>query len=345
MDSLLSTSALAMLLSLAAIFLGLAAAVQIVQEFYKHLSRSEARAYRMVLLDFAGPWIEQLFQPGVINDLQARGPFQFLKIRPEGLLLPMGKDELLQAVERVAPVWVRRVLEQLQAERDLQKSAQENLWSPAWTQLQEELGSLDKADPTYWDAERVRTFLQEMPFKDAETLLIAFRQRFLSDAARLEKFFPQFQRNLEYSYQRRNLRQTFTFAFLLALLFHLPFSELLADASRQTLAQAVDFAGGRLEATQPSASSPPQSVQQMQNRVAPLVRQPGDKPGMPLLDRTRGKYLALAKSGPLSIAGFLFNCLLTAFLVSFGAPLWHNLTSALWRVGRNRLGLPAGEEK
>jgi hypothetical protein len=345
MDNLLSTSALAMLLSLAAIFLGLAAAVQIVQEFYKHLSRSEARAYRMVLLDFAGPWIEQIFQPGVISDLQVRGPFQFLKIRPQGLLLPMGKDELLQAVERVAPVWVRRVLEQLQAEKDLHKSAQKAIWSPAWQKLKEELNDLDQEDPTSWDAERVRTFLDETPFKDAETLLIAFRQRFLSDATRLERFFPQFQRNLEYSYQRRNLRQTFTFAFLLSLLFYLPFSELLAQASQQTLSQAVEFAGGRLEATHPSASTPPQNVQEMRNQVEPLVRPPGDKTGTPLLDRTSAKYLALGKLGPLAIIGFLFNCLLTAFLVSFGAPLWHNLTSALWRVGRDRLGLPAGEEK
>jgi hypothetical protein len=344
-ENLLSTSVLAMLLSLSAMFLGLAAAVQIVQEIYRHLSHSEARAYRTVLLDFAGPWIEQLFRPGVISDLQVRGPFQLLKVQPQGLLLPMGKDELLQAVERVAPVWVRRVLEQLQAEKDLQDSEGKAAWSPAWQQLKLELDGLDKDDPTFWDAERVRAFLKETPFKSAGTVLLAFRQRFLSDASRLEKFFPQLERNLEYAYQRRNLRQTFTFAFLLALIFYLPFSELLAQASQPTLEQAVIFAGKRLEATQPSSGTPPQDVQQMRRLVEELVRRPQEKPGIPLFNRTRAKYLALGESGPLAITGFLFNCLLTALLVSFGAPLWHNLTSALWRVGRNRLGLTADEEK
>jgi hypothetical protein len=345
MDNAISSSALALLLSLAATFLGLAAAVQIIQEFYKHLSRSEARAYRAVLLDFAGPWIEQLFQPGVMNDLQVRGPFQFLKIRPEGVLLPMGKDELLQAIERVAPVWVRRVLEQLQAEKDLQVSGQESVWSPAWRQLEEELNCLDDKDPTFWDAERVRSFLKASPYQTAETLLIAFRQRFLSDASRLEKFFPQFQRNLEYAYQRRNLRQTFTFAFLLALIFYLPFNELLSQASRPTLAQAVEYAGKRLEAADASTATTPQDREELRRVVEELIRPPEEKPGTPFFDRARAKYLALVKSGPLANVGFLLNCLLTAFLVSFGAPLWHNLTSALWRVGRGRLGLAAGEEK
>ena len=69
LTDLLSTPVLSLLLALAATFLGLAAAVQIVQEFYKHLSQSEARTYRQVLVDFAGPWIEQLFQSGAVNDL------------------------------------------------------------------------------------------------------------------------------------------------------------------------------------------------------------------------------------------------------------------------------------
>src|SRR5262245_10795758 len=118
-----------MLLTLAAIFLGLAAAVQIIQEFYKYLSRSEAKTYRNVLVDFAGPWIEQLFQPGVVNDLQVRGPFQIRKVRPQGVLLPLPKDELLRAIERLAPVWVRRTLEQLQVERELQDGKMKVAWS------------------------------------------------------------------------------------------------------------------------------------------------------------------------------------------------------------------------
>jgi hypothetical protein len=84
---------------------------------------------------------------------------------------------------------------------------------------------------------------------------------------------------------------------------------------------------------------------ELRRRVEELLRQPGDKPGTPLFDRAREKYGALWEAGPLTMAMFLFNCLITAFLVSFGAPFWHNLTSALWRVGRDRLDRPAAEEQ
>jgi hypothetical protein len=356
----ISTPVLAMLLTLAAIFLGLAAAVQIIQEFYKYLSQSEAKTYRKVLVDFAGPWIEQLFQAGVVNDLQVRGPFQIRKVRPQGVLLPLPKDELLQATERLAPVWVRRTLEQLQVERELQEAKQDReevTWSPGWHRLRSEMKKPDPADPTSWDAERVRDFLDTWtePAGEAKTLLVAFRQQFLPDALRIEQFFPQLQRNLEYAYHRRNLRQTFTLAFLLALLFYLPFSELLAQASRPSLAEAVEFAGTRLENSRTSVAEPtqePASVnsqtvdrEELKRQLAELLRQPSDKPGTPLFGRAREKYGALWEAGPLAVILFLFNCLITAFLVSFGAPFWHNLTSALWRVGRDRLDRPAAEEK
>lgn len=174
----LSSSALATLLALAATFLGLAAAVQILQEFWKHLSRSEARTYQKVLIDFAGPWIQQLLQPGVLNDLEVRGPFQLRKVRPKGVLLPLPKDELLRAAERVAPVWVRRTIEQLQVERELQASDPNLDRSPAWQQLLSEMQTLDPEDPTFWDAERVRDFLDEWREKMSSTRADAFSSHF-----------------------------------------------------------------------------------------------------------------------------------------------------------------------
>ena len=349
LTDLLSTPVLSLLLALAATFLGLAAAVQIVQEFYKHLSQSEARTYRQVLVDFAGPWIEQLFQSGAVNDLQVRGPFQFRKIRPRGVLLPLPKDDLVLAIERLAPVWVRRTLEQLQVEKDLQDGKLEVVWSPAWNRFMEEMEELDPSDPTFWDAERVRDFLVswQKPAADAKTILVAFRQQFLSDALRIERFFPQLERNMEYAYKRRNLRQTFTFSFLLALLFYLPFNEILTQSARPSLAEATAYAEAVLEASksEPAKTEAAKAADQEVQRLLKLLKQADNKPGTPLFDRALKKYGSLWNAGPLTKVLFLLNCLTTAFLVSFGAPFWHNLTSALLRVGRDRLDRPAAEEK
>jgi hypothetical protein len=316
--AVLANSSLGTILTLAAVFLILGAVVQILQESYKYLSRSEARTYRKVLVDFAGPWIEQLYQPGLVNDLQLRNPWQIRKVRPRGVLLPMPKDQLIQAVERLAPVWSRRTLEQLRLEHELQTSVMEPVWSPDWRRLVNEMRDLDEYDPTHWDSERVLEFIdtwvkdtgkegtqQEDPWArarsyDARALLVAFHNQFIPAVVKIEQYFPQLERNLEYSYHRRNLRQIFAFAVLVALLFFVPLSELLAQISQPSLEGSIAFASAGI---------------------------------------------VLGKIGLLPIVAYVLNLFIMVLLISFGAFFWHNLTSALWRAGRVWPRLPVHEEK
>ncbi len=355
---LLPSSLLSTLLALAATFLGLAAAVQILQESYKYLSWTEARVYRKVLLDFAGPWIQKLFEPGVVNDLAVRGPFQIRSLRPPGVLLPLAQDELREAAERLAPTWVRRLVEQLRQERELQTAASGlPIWSPAWAALVEELRKVAPDDPTHGDATEILAFLQswvqpagDARQLDARALLVAFEQRFLPEVVRLEKLFPRLERNLQYANRRRNLRHTFSIALLLAVGFDLPFDELYESASRPSLEESVAFAQTRIDAYEALAKPEPVpagevvgvgvSREELETQLRQVLAQPGEDEGTPLFGRALERLGKLRNQSFLALPIHLLYCLVTAFLVSFGAPLWHNLTGALWRAGRARLGQP-----
>ena len=131
------------LIALAATFLGLSVLVQVIQEIYKHLTSSKSRAFNQVLRDFLGPWIAQLYRPGVIPDLVVRGPFQFFRRRPGGRLLPLSKDDLIKALERTAPDWHRQALKYLRMKVKLQGD-REKAPSPSWNTFLKGLALAEK---------------------------------------------------------------------------------------------------------------------------------------------------------------------------------------------------------
>jgi len=383
---LLSEPLLRTVLALAAIFLGLAAAVEILQEFYKYLTSSKARTYEKALADFTGPWVQQILRPGALTDLKVRGPLQMFKVRPAGKLLPMTKEELVKAAERTAPIWVRRTLEQLDLERKLQQAAGAIPWSPAWRELLQQLEQCDPEAPTAWDAEQVREFLggwnaaTPRPEVSPESLYLAFRSRFLPEAVRIEEFHPQLERNLEYAYERRNLRQTFLFALLLAVMFNLPFRDLLRDAQQTSLEDAISLASSRVELYERSlvearsstadeaaaseteapagnrssanvdtpgeatraitagAEGLEQHLERLESDLKELIhRSEGDaRVSQPLFSRGWNEVARLWREDKSVLPFYFLNCLITAVLISFGAPLWHNLSSTLLRVARDR---------
>lgn len=72
---ILDNSLLTVILTMAVTFLGLSLVVQVVQELYKYLRSTKARAYLQVLQDFLGPLSNELMRPGIVPDIRVRGPF------------------------------------------------------------------------------------------------------------------------------------------------------------------------------------------------------------------------------------------------------------------------------
>jgi len=325
---------LSTVLALAAAFLALSIVVQIVQEIYKYFTSSKSRAYANALKDFLGPWTNQLYRSGVLFDLQARGPFQFKRFSPRGALLPMERDDLLRALERTCPPWVKRASDAIEMECRLQEAGPAKP-SANWTHFLQDLGRVEKAETGYWDAYEVATLLAEWGHDwkksaaadeagrigdltvpvgengieqvDAGRVRSALRRRFMSHVDKAGADFPQFERNLTYEYKRRNLRQTFFLAFALALLFDLPFDKIYAKAN---------------------AATP-------ENAVAMAVQATGGAVGLEYLMEW-SDVRAVWNDGLFAVLRHLFSCLITALLLSFGAPFWNDLTSSLLQFQRSR---------
>jgi hypothetical protein len=259
--SLLST-----LLALAAILLGLAIAVQVVQEMWKYVTSSRDKAYATVLQDFLGPFLSrQLHRPGVLRDLQVRGPFQFLWWRPSAKLLPMDADELVAALERTTGEWFQRAYAAMRLEGSLQRGTPAPP-SASWQAFMRELEAAANAG-TSAHATNIHWFLRAWPPPDspldAAGLLVAFHHQFLPQARKVGDHFDQLMRNYDFHYRRRNLRQTVVIALLLALLFDLPAGKLYRHAASLSpeaaveLAQAATDLQDEIEAAGSSADSAP----------------------------------------------------------------------------------------
>jgi hypothetical protein len=261
------------ILGLAASLAAFAILVQITQEVYKYLASSKARAYRDALVDFIGPAAAQLLQPGAAPELFVPGPFQFRRVQPKGKLLPLGRDALVKALERTSSEWVLRGLEALRKEASFAGAPRgAEGWSPAWEQFLGELAAVGKEDPQYWGAVEVAQFLVRWgvamgnvsPFDKPDTLrgtaepdlaslqsgahqspavvLDAFRQQFLPHVVRAENEAPQLEANFDYAYRRRNLRQTFIIATVLALALNQPLQEMYRNAAGLLPAEAASLA-------------------------------------------------------------------------------------------------------
>lgn len=77
---------------------------------------------------------------------------------------------------------------------------------------------------------------------DAAHLLKGYYHEFLPDRAKVEDRFEQLNANFQHSYSRRNLRQTFLLAMLLAVGLNLPFSTIYQQAKSLTPEEATALA-------------------------------------------------------------------------------------------------------
>ena len=148
------------LIALTGMLLALSLLVQVLQEVYKYLRNGKALAYRIALVDFLGPWASALMRTSMLPDVRTRGPLQFRRLRPAGLVLPLTKDALVDALERTAPRWVQHTLEQLSLEADRQAGTAAAP-SQNWTNFLGELVGTEQGSPGYWSAQSVARFLAE----------------------------------------------------------------------------------------------------------------------------------------------------------------------------------------
>ncbi len=345
---------LSTLLALAAYVIGLALFEQVFQELYKFLSSSKSRTYAKVLVDFAGPWARQLMRPEALPDMTVRGPFQVRRWRPRGELLPLGEEELTSAAERTAPPWVKRALDALALEVKLQ-GGEAAAPSPSWQELVAQLASAAPGSPGYRSARRVLGVLERWGAVkagtakagrslDARRLQQALRSELLPHVVRLEAGREQLERNFTYTYRRRNLRQTFTIAMLMAVVFNLPFDRLYKQAAAmppEAALAAAEAATTQWEQSTAAEAARPEEGQEPAARAQALVEralevlESSQAPVNYILD---WKQLQDLVRRPWQGLRYLFGCLITALMVTFGAPFLNDVGSLLLRLQR---GTPA----
>lgn len=312
------TTLLSRLLTLAAIFLGLALLVQVLQEVYKHLVSARAGTWSGALIDYLGPWGKILLAPGALPDLRVRGPFQFRRLRPGGKLLPTDRDELVEAMERTLPAWHRRALSAIRFEEATTERTRHPGGSPEWSAFLLELQTAEPGSPGYLAAREIGDFLNRWKSTDADqpeataALEAAFVRRFMPHVREAADNYPQLVRNFNYRYRRRNLRLTFTFGLAVAVLCNLPFDRVWIEAARTPEADAIALAE-RIESGDDAAAA-----ESALNYVvdADVLRQ-------------------VWANGWAARMHYLAGCLLTALLISFGAPFWNDLSKALLRLKRD----------
>ncbi len=375
----LQSPLLTTLLGLAAMFLAISLLVQVLQELYKYLRNSKATAYQSALVDYLGPWAGALMRPSPMPDVRVRGPMQWRRLRPSGKILPLNKDTLVDCLERTAPSWVQRAVDQLSLETELQ-SGRASSPSPNWNAFTSQLGAAEQGTSGYWSAHDIAMFLQEWGHTwkqkdrkrsnpghhpilalgeltppqtlDASAMLKAFRTRFLPDVDHAADNFAQFQANFDYTYRRRNIRLTCTLAFLVAVLCDLPIGTLWDNAARLDPQTAAKYAESVIQLSQEkpgktgtgdsSVSAQVEMAKKIAQHMVPDTSATGGDRWMSDLVRLKGVG-RIWSSDVWSDIYYVLGCFLTAILVTFGAPFWNDIASALLRLQK---GTPhAGAEK
>lgn len=375
--TLASSLSLNTLLGIAATLLGFSLLVQVLQELYKYLTSSKSRAYTEVLEDFLGPLWNRALQSGTVAALQVRGPTQWRRLRPAGVLLPLDRPALSSLLERTAPAWVQRCLAALRAEAELQKE-RPGVWSPAWQAFLGELSVAEKSSPGYWTSRDLIELLSTFGHRpgapqgtkagsgvppatsdvSAAYLLTQCRRRLLGHVVDAEERFDQLQTNFDFAYRRRNLRQTFLISLAAAVAFNLPFDQIYRASSRMTTAEVAALAGearalyDEVQKGAPSDESREAALRESLGQAERALRLATGKLAAWSEDEPRLDYVlnwgevwdGESPSRWWNLARFVFGCLLTAVLASFGAPFWNDAAGALLRLNAGRVAPTAKDE-
>jgi hypothetical protein len=333
-----SSSFLSIILGLAATFLGLAILVQVTQELWKHLTSSKANAYKQLLFDFFGLRARPMFEPGALRPFQVRGPFQFLRRRPIGKLLPLEKPQLIAALEHALPEWHRRALVAICYEAKAQAGTP-SAPSPAWMGFRAQLAAAEPLGPGSSIARDINRFLDAWATGEqlnAAALLTAYRTALLPHIQRADDDYQQLSAQFDFAYRRKNLRQTVTIAFLISFFFNMPIGQLYRHAAAASPESAAQAARDMMQLYQTTGGLSTDSLgmakaRQLADKVltsAAIGQQP--------LAQWQGlsDFVALVQAGGGPLVGYVLGCLVTTLLVSFGAPFWNDVAQAVLRTSQ-----------
>jgi hypothetical protein len=222
---------------LAAAALGLV--VEGVVLLYQLVSASDSRMYAKVLRDQYGAWVERLTGVGPV-EWHERGPFQFVRLRPRGRLLPLSKPDLMRAFEDQTSGWFRRTLDMLRTEAALEEAGLHSP-SPLIRQFREQLerpqsftqppqsesgpSSIENGREeirrffVLWDGANVPLGVLGDRKVPARVLLSAFRLTFFPNLTAIDTHFEKMMRTYSLERYRRNVRQRLMIACLVVGFF------------------------------------------------------------------------------------------------------------------------------
>jgi hypothetical protein len=179
---------------------------------YRYVTSSTARVYARTLKEMLGPWADKLLSSPLTSDLRLRGPFQFTNIRPPRMQLPMSRDELIAAFERVAPGLYGEALAILGRQMphdDEWKRQSEGEWSKFIERLKKEpKGS--------YEAHEIVTISERYGDREFHLIRRALWQLF-PDVNDLISRYEEFLRKIDHANRRRNFRQLTVIAGLMTL--------------------------------------------------------------------------------------------------------------------------------
>jgi len=369
-------------LGMAASLLALSILIQILQEFYKFLFKSKSAAYKKVLYNLIGSQAAFLWKAPETADYRVRGPWDIFRRKPGGILQPLAKEQLAKALTRAAPYWVTRTLEQIQQEKAGSSGAAE---STTWKAFLIRLGQAEKGTTGFGTAREIAILLKEFGHKwekedsrigeislsktmDMAKLEQALRHRFLPQVEKAIRDFDLIDRNLEYTYKRRNMRQTFVLGLLVALVMSYPAQDIYQRAAaltnEETVAlteQVLDVYESR-QAIDSSEAGNSASAERDIKQLNALLDLLNGRLGITGTETTQ-KVVAVSdstdapvdpasvteetgpadwgtveipllkkefwKKKPLGWLSYILGCLATAVLLSFGAPFWNDIAKSV----------------
>lgn len=194
---------------------------------------------------------------------------------------------------------------------------------------------------------------------DAKNLLLTFSKRFIPHVDAAAANFSQFEDNFEYTYARSNRRLTFIIALLMAFCLNYPIDELYKKAKETDPATAINLAESTIkyynkkkeidslanlkkysdEKKKTDSLANFDSLMQANLKLAQeimgtLLTKEKEKQNVDYI--INKELLEKFYNDLWFFLRYLFGCIVTAIFVTFGAPFWNDIASALLKLQKGR---------
>ena len=178
----------------------------------------------------------------------------------------------------------------------------------------------------------------------ASDLLASFQEKFLPHIQEAEERFVQYQKNFEFTYKRRNLRQTFMIALIFSLFFQLNVSRIYRKAESMSPDEALALAESYVQLYEQLDKEKGLLLEEMEKKIEEMKVQLSKDFGTQteqdsikeIMVRWWEYVKSMAKSSIIALLRYLFECLVTTLLICFGAPLWNDIVSIFFRLQKGK---------